>query len=79
MNCSNADCWLAIRRAVDALGPQTLDRFDLAAALRRAVVQATLGLVMDVQCNMQGDVYTLPSDTATPAFGLTMSARYDET
>src|SRR5262249_11461964 len=32
------------RRAVDALRPQTLDRLDLATALRRAVVQATLGM-----------------------------------
>ncbi|MFL5807302.1 MAG: GAF domain-containing sensor histidine kinase [Roseiflexaceae bacterium] len=52
------------RRAVDALRPQTLDRFDLATALRRAVVQATLGMPMDVQCNVRGDVYALPIDTA---------------
>jgi signal transduction histidine kinase len=53
------------RQAVDALRPQTLDRFDLATALRRAVVQATLGMPLDVQCNVQGDVYTLSLDTAT--------------
>ena len=52
------------RRAVDALRPQTLDRFDLATALRRAVVQATLGTPMDVHCNVHGDVYALPIDTA---------------
>jgi signal transduction histidine kinase len=52
------------RRAVDALRPQTLDRFDLATALRRAVVQATLGLPLDVHCTVQGDVYTLSLDTA---------------
>jgi len=53
------------RRAIDALRPQTLDRLDLATALRRAVVQATLGMPMDVQCNVHGDVYTLSFDTAT--------------
>jgi signal transduction histidine kinase len=52
------------RRAVDALRPQTLDRFDFATALRRAVVQATLGTPMDVQCNVCGDAYALPIDTA---------------
>jgi len=52
------------RRAVDALRPQTLDRFDLATALRRAVVQATLGTPIDVHCNVRGDVYALPVDTA---------------
>jgi signal transduction histidine kinase len=52
------------RRAVDALRPQTLDRFDLATALRRAVVQVTLGTSLDVQCSVRGDVYTLPIDTA---------------
>ena len=52
------------RRAVDALRPQTLDRFDLATALRRAVVQATLGMPLDVQCTVRGDVYALLVDTA---------------
>jgi len=52
------------RRAVDALRPQTLERFDLATALRRAVVQATLGMPIDVQCNVCGDAYALPIDTA---------------
>src|SRR5262249_7908034 len=52
------------RRAVDALRPQALDRFDLATALRRAVVQATLGTPLDVQCTVRGDVYALPIDTA---------------
>src|SRR5262249_36701411 len=52
------------RRAVDALRPQELERFDLATALRRAAVQATLGTSMDVQCNVRGDVYALPIDTA---------------
>ncbi len=52
------------RRAVDALRPQSLDRFDLATALRRAVVQATLGTPMNVQCNVCGDAYALPIDTA---------------
>jgi len=52
------------RRAVDALRPQTLDRFDLATALRRAVVQATLGMPLDVQCTVRGDIYALPIDTA---------------
>ncbi|HEU5102761.1 MAG TPA: sensor histidine kinase [Roseiflexaceae bacterium] len=52
------------RRTVDTLRPQPLDRFDLASALRRAAVQATLGTPMDVQCNVLGDVYALPIDTA---------------
>ena len=52
------------RRAVDALRPQTLDRFDLATALRRAVVQATLGTPLDVHWNVRGEVYALPIDTA---------------
>src|SRR5262249_3233811 len=52
------------RRAVDALRPQELERFDLATALRRAVVQATLGTSIDVQCNVRGNVYGLPIDTA---------------
>jgi len=52
------------RRAIDALRPQTLDRFDLATALRRAVVQATLGLPIDVHCTVRGDSYALPIDTA---------------
>jgi signal transduction histidine kinase len=52
------------RRAVDALRPQTLDRFDLATALRRAVVQATLGTPLDVQCTVRGDIYALPIDAA---------------
>ena len=52
------------RRAVDALRPQTLDRFDLATALRRAVVQATPGLPLEVHCTVQGGVYTLSLDTA---------------
>jgi signal transduction histidine kinase len=52
------------RRAVDALRPQALDRFDLATALRRAVVQATLGTPLDVHCSVRGDVYALPLDTA---------------
>ena len=29
------------------------------------MVQATLGLPLDVQCNVHGDVYTLSFDTAT--------------
>jgi signal transduction histidine kinase len=52
------------RRAVDALRPQALDRFDLATALRRAAVQATLGTLLDVQCTVRGDVYALPLDAA---------------
>src|SRR4029079_4143645 len=52
------------RRAVDALRPQALDRFDLATALRRAVVPATLGTPLDVHCTVHGDVYALPIDTA---------------
>lgn len=52
------------RSAIDALRPQKLDRFDLASALRRAAVQATLGLPLDVQCNVCGDIYPLPVDTA---------------
>ena len=52
------------RRAVDALRPQALDRFDLATALRRAVVQATLGLPLDVHCTVRGDSYALPIETA---------------
>jgi len=52
------------RRAVDALRPQSLERFDLATALRRAVVQATLGLSLDVQCSVRGDTCALPIDTA---------------
>ncbi len=52
------------RRAVDALRPQVLDRFDLATALRRAVVQATLGMPLDVHCTVRGDIYALPIDTA---------------
>jgi len=53
-----------IRRTVDALRPQALDRFDLATALRRAAVQATMGTPMDVQFNVRGDIYALPIDTA---------------
>src|SRR5262249_59600557 len=49
---------------VDALRPQTLERFDLATALRRAAVQATLGTPLEVQCTVRGDVYALPIDTA---------------
>jgi signal transduction histidine kinase len=52
------------RRAVDALRPQALERFDLATALRRAVVQATLGTPLEVHCTVHGDVYALPIDTA---------------
>src|SRR5262249_34854909 len=52
------------RRAIDALHPRALDRFDLATALRRAVVQATLGTPLDVRCNVCGDAYALPIDTA---------------
>ncbi|MFL5801150.1 MAG: GAF domain-containing sensor histidine kinase [Roseiflexaceae bacterium] len=52
------------RRAVDALRPQALDRFDLATALRRAAVQATLGMPLDVQCTVRGEGYALPIDTA---------------
>jgi len=62
------------RRAVDALRPQTLDRFDLATALRRAVVQATLGTPMDVQCIVRGDVYALPIDTATQLLRIAQEA-----
>ncbi len=62
------------RRAVDALRPQTLDRFDLATALRRAVVQATLGTPMDVQCSVRGDVYALPIDTATQLLRIAQEA-----
>jgi len=62
------------RRAVDALRPQTLDRFDLATALRRAVVQATLGTPMDVQCSLRGDVYALPIDTATQLLRIAQEA-----
>jgi len=62
------------RRAVDALRPQTLDRFDLATALRRAVVQATLGMPMDVQCSVRGDVYALPIDTATQLLRIAQEA-----
>ena len=52
------------RRAVDALRPQEVYRFDLATALRRAVVQATLGTPLDVHCIVRADVYTLPLDSA---------------
>jgi signal transduction histidine kinase len=52
------------RRAIDALHPQALDRFDLATALRRAMVQATLGMPMDVKCHVCGDAYALPINTA---------------
>jgi signal transduction histidine kinase len=52
------------RRAVDTLRPQPLERFDLATALRRAVVQATLGTPLDVHCTIRGEVYALPLDTA---------------
>src|SRR4029079_2503506 len=62
------------RRAVDALRPQTLDRFDLATALRRAVVQATLGTPMDVQCNVRGEIYALPIDTAIPLLRIAQEA-----
>ncbi len=51
------------RRAVDALRPQTRGRLDLAAALRRAVVQATLGMPMEVYHSVRGDVYALPRNT----------------
>jgi signal transduction histidine kinase len=62
------------RRALDALRPQALDRFDLATALRRAVVQATLGMPMDVQCSVRGDVYALPIDTATQLLRIAQEA-----
>jgi signal transduction histidine kinase len=62
------------RRAVDALRPQALDRFDLATALRRAVVQATLGMPMDVQCSVRGDVYALPIETATQLLRIAQEA-----
>ncbi len=62
------------RRAVDALRPQALERFDLATALRRAVVQATLGMPMDVQCSVRGDVYALPIDTATQLLRIAQEA-----
>jgi signal transduction histidine kinase len=62
------------RRAVDALHPQALDRFDLATALRRAVVQATLGTPMNVQCNVCGDAYPLPIDTATQLLRIAQEA-----
>jgi len=52
------------RRAVDALRPQALERFDLATALRRAMVQATLGMPLEVHCTVRGDTYALPIDTA---------------
>jgi signal transduction histidine kinase len=52
------------RRAVDALRPQAFERFDLATALRRAVVQATLGTPLEVDCTVRGEVYALPIDTA---------------
>jgi len=51
------------RRAVDALRPQVLDRFDLATALRRAVVQATLGTPLDVHWNVRGEAPELPQAT----------------
>src|SRR5262249_24053363 len=50
--------------AVDALRPQALDRFDLATALRRSAVQATLGTPMGGPCLGRGDNYVLPIDTA---------------
>ena len=53
------------RRAVDTLRPQALDQIDLASALRRVVVQATLGLSLAVQCSVRGDIFTLSFDTAT--------------
>ncbi|HET6316917.1 MAG TPA: histidine kinase, partial [Chloroflexota bacterium] len=62
------------RRAVDALRPQPLDRLDLATALRRAVVQATLGTPLDVQCTVRGDVYALPIDTATQLLRIAQEA-----
>jgi signal transduction histidine kinase len=62
------------RRAIDALRPQTLERFDLATALRRAVVQATLGTPIDVQCNVCGDAYALPIDTANQLLRIAQEA-----
>jgi signal transduction histidine kinase len=62
------------RRAVDALRPQTLDRFDLATALRRAVVQATLGMPLEVHCTVRGDAYALPIDTATQLLRIAQEA-----
>jgi len=62
------------RRAIDALRPQALDRFDLATALRRAVVQATLGTPLDVHCTVRGDVYALPIDTATQLLRIAQEA-----
>jgi len=52
------------RHTVDALRPQALERFDLATALRRAMVQATLGMPLEVHCTVRGDLYALPIDTA---------------
>ena len=62
------------RRAVDALRPQALDRFDLATALRRAAVQATLGTPLDVHCTVRGDVYALPLDTAVQLLRIAQEA-----
>ncbi len=62
------------RRAVDALRPQPLERFDLATALRRAVVQATLGTPLEVHCTVRGDVYALPIDTATQLLRIAQEA-----
>jgi signal transduction histidine kinase len=62
------------RRAVDALRPQALERFDLATALRRAIVQATLGTPIDVHCTVRGEVYALPIDTALQLLRITQEA-----
>ena len=62
------------RHTVDTLRPQALERFDLATALRRAVVQATLGTPLDVQCTVRGDVYALPLDTATELLRIAQEA-----
>jgi signal transduction histidine kinase len=62
------------RHTVDTLRPQTLERFDLATALRRATVQATLGTPLDVQCTVRGDIYALPFDTATDLLRIAQEA-----
>jgi len=62
------------RRTVDALRPPALDRFDLGVALRRAVVQATLGTPLEVECSVRGEAYALPIDTATQLLRIAQEA-----